>query len=226
MKSKAILLLVIALVSLNSYGEEYFQDCSKVLDKPQYSILKAYINDNNELAEYCQRLNNTHFLYISSKEYNLRLMYCSKKADASLACDTEPFPRVPNYSVKERFYGKNNKQYVLFIGSVLSGGILSAQYVIFYLAPYSVSQKGFIIASLPGSAIKTGADSEAGFTCANIQGIASEYKPIAYTIKGDGTENPSITFHKEITDCDQKSPPTDEDVTYIYYNYRFKELKR
>ncbi len=117
-------------------ANQFFQECSEAIDKPEFSALKKYLNSRQDLPhpDKCFRINNYQFLVTVTDTGRVAqgLYYYDAKAN-TYGLDGGGY--MPNIDVVQEFMGPNNKRYALLYASNLSRGGWWQGYSILNLIP-------------------------------------------------------------------------------------------
>jgi hypothetical protein len=201
-------------------ANQFFQECSEALEKPEFVTLRRYLDSKPELPRpnKCFRLNNNQFLVTvtSTGRVSQGLYYYDAKTN-TYGLDGGSY--MPNVDVVQEFTGPHNKRYVLLAASNLSRGNWWQGYSILNLMP-TKEGKSYVHYSLVSST----EDPESGLCGTRITtGKASSVKEPRIT--NEGTESVEIIFFVTVQDC-----VTSEIMTYSrtfsLNGGAFKEVKK
>lgn len=231
---------VVGLFFVSScFAENYFQRCNIVMEKRNYSKLKTYfeakdistvkVKNKSNYAHLCQRLNNNEFLYTDRDiNYNSVFFYCFSNKNNTLTCEKERSSAYyPGLSIERIFFGKNNKQFVLFKTNLLRRGIKNNGLLIFHIVPKSDSKRGYAFYSLKGVGAYNGLYSDAGRICSNLSKNSNAKVPHKnhYKILNENSEKISLIFYQKIQSCNNDSTISNQTLEYIWKNNKFRLLR-
>jgi hypothetical protein len=140
MITRCLFTLLALLATMSSVGQvsasQFFQECSEVLEKPEFVVLKRYLDSNLELPppDKCFRINSNQFLVsvVDTGRIGQGLYYYDAKTKTY---QLEGGRSRPGIVVFKEFMGPNNKRFVIFSVSNLSRGEWSQEYSILNLMP-------------------------------------------------------------------------------------------
>jgi hypothetical protein len=194
------------LVSQAAFSEDLYRDCSAISGDKAYKPLSDYlVSGRIDDANYCQRLNNYEFVYVSSRNFH----FCNFKTKGPEPCvQDKQSIWYPNLDIDARFTGANGKSFVLFKTSRLSHGVYGSGYQVFFLTPKNDHIRGYKISYLNGAGEENGSNSDAGEICSNLGSDAQAISGAYYEILNEGTKNPAIRFQQTITSCNTGAQST------------------
>lgn len=218
LRYQIILMAILAFAGQVS-ASQFFQECSGVLERPEFVVLKRYLDSKPELPrpDKCFRLNNNQFLVTVTNTGRVAqgLYYYDAKTN-TYGLDGGRY--MPNINVVQEFIGPNNKRYALLSVSNLSHGDWRQGYSILNLIP-TKEEKSYVHYNL----LSWSEDPESGLCGTRIStGEASSIgKP---QITNEGTESVQIVFPVTEQDCVTSKKLT-YSRTFALSDSTFKEVK-
>lgn len=140
-RTNELLRYLVLLLAFMAFGNQvsanqFFQECSEALERPEFGALKKYLNSRQDLppSDKCFRLNNHQFLVTVTDTGRVAqgLYYFDAKTNA-YGLDGGSY--MPNIDVVHEFMGPSGKRYVILSASNLSGGHWWQGYNILNLIP-------------------------------------------------------------------------------------------
>lgn len=216
---RQIILLATLAFAGRVCASQFFQECSEALEKPEFVVLKRYLDSKQELPrpDKCFRLNNNQFLVTVTNTGRVAqgLYYYDAKTN-TYSLDGGSY--MPNIDVVQEFMGPNNKRYALFSVSNLNRGAWWQGYSLLNLIP-NKEGKSYVHYSL----LSWSEDPESGLCGTRIStGKASSIKKPQLT--NEGTESVQIVFPVTEQDCVASKKMT-YSKTFALSDSTFKELK-
>ena len=204
---KIILAVVLLFLASTGWAAEvnkvpYFQNCS-ALNTAEFSLLSKYLEsteDGSKVSQLCFKLSNKEFIYTT----DFNVFYCTFEPQAKCR-EYDEGRQYRNIGVVREFAGPNGKRFVLLSSGLLSHGISSEEYEVFFLKPRAPDGIPFVIQDLVGASRNY---SESGQASLCEKGdlntrVADERNQIlGYSIQNEGTADVRLEFKTVTEDCD------------------------